>query len=1501
MKAFNFSNPNKLLLLLSIAVLSVSYNMAFANKQIKFSVDLSLLISQNKFNPATDGVYIRGTFNDWGTTTPLLASGNNVFSVTVPLLDDSWFEYKYFINTSGAENNGWETNFPITSSGNRRIYIGVNDLTLPTVFYNDGEMDKVKTTPHFIIYYTANDNSYIEDFASRIEICYTNISKAIQSFPSAKTNIYLYKDLDQLHMACGYPENGPGSIGSAWGSSLITMVGPFASDLDGALGLFNHEYTHCLIASKTKVSLPGWLNEGVASYYGQNFSTKDWIKSVMDQEGKPNIADVFNGNMGYAYSSIVAYYIIKTKGEAAMAKFIENMNYAEIGYDNIEALQADWWNFLDVYLDYQTTVNVKFSVDMADMIGADYFKVGTDKVFVNLHRNIYDWYSIQMKLESGTVYSVTVPVNRYNFFDYKFSTNSPTAPNEGYELKVDETTAGTRLLDVENVNKTLPVVKFNSNAVPGLDMNVINNKINALKVNGLPYATPSFSAFQHLFKILTNPEFEAQKPADSLPFDCGFVSVDGTINISEPTTDEQKAVFKDFSKVAVYYLCQSYMYFFYQTKGLPLLFKVGFPAYETGLNVTDADIKTAITKYGGSFESFDVLNYPGSFVANNGIGVAIAFAEFMKVFKNWGFPFVLSISANAFDVAPWWHTTDNLTGLLDDFNRYLYARFLEPDENLRVKLIQETENFRIYSRQTDANINFPELPNALEAAYKEYSTNYSVKASVKLSAFTLSGCTDAVIEGVSCDPATSHIGGTAWSSGLHFGCAADKQIVPDAIALSRHELAHAFQGFLPIGATTQWLIEGFAFFSDGGPMRADFSDPVYGEAFWKKTGITSLEQGTKFFGHRPTYEDTKVYPGYETDYGYKYLGYFLNDFIYRKGGYLTVKEVQLGDLEGYKKMGYSSGQAFMDDFYYDFDVRVQNIPMITLKTPAADKEFTTSPVSISWTPLKADVKLNVLISTDNKTSWTEVASKTTQTSSTWNAGIYTGSFFLKFVAPDNLNLEAVFGPFYLNDPTTVSLKFPNGGEYLVAGDTTRVQWDYTNIPKIKLEYSENNGTSWNTIETNINSSATFYKWLVPAKAASQYKVRISDASNAAKSDVSEKSFTVLEPNPIGGPYVFDRNTILLMHFDNGLENRAYGSGDANGNTDNVQLETTRTVTFGKTLRTSSPVTVKHTPNLNLSGDWTIEAWVKFNSFNPNYGMMIVTKPGDSDSYQSNYTLEINPWWGNVFHGFYFSEADSRVGCSTFGPQLNEWYHVAFIRDTKKSEIRVVVHDKNRIKVWGNTTKYTAITTLLNNNDLILGQSLDGFIDELRISNVVRNFDYPMAPSSPNPENSANKVLLTKLLSWTNGLNTGSVDLYLDTTNPPLKKVLENAVSTSSFSPSLLSNTTYSWQVVAKNEQLSAPGPIWSFTTDYATGLDTWSTDDLQIYPNPSGGIFQLKNKVDLDQIEMRIIDLNGKTVFKQIVSPMESPQFDLSDLPKGMYFVHFVREKETKTTKMIFQ
>jgi len=121
-------------------------------------------------------------------------------------------------------------------------------------------------------------------------------------------------------------------------------------------------------------------------------------------------------------------------------------------------------------------------------------------------------------------------------------------------------------------------------------------------------------------------------------------------------------------------------------------------------------------------------------------------------------------------------------------------------------------------------------------------------------------------------------------------------------------------------------------------------------------------------------------------------------------------------------------------------------------------------------------------------------------------------------------------------------------------------------------------------------------------------------------------------------------------------------------------------------------------------------------------MYLFWKPGDTDSYFSNYALEISPWWGNIFFGYYFSQAKDRIGLTTtFSPSLNEWYHVAYIRNTAKNQLQLIVHDKNRNLISSVEMNYSANETLLNSKDLIIAANLDGYMDEVRISNVVRNF------------------------------------------------------------------------------------------------------------------------------------------------------------------------------------
>ncbi len=115
---------------------------------------------------------------------------------------------------------------------------------------------------------------------------------------------------------------------------------------------------------------------------------------------------------------------------------------------------------------------------------------------------------------------------------------------------------------------------------------------------------------------------------------------------------------------------------------------------------------------------------------------------------------------------------------------------------------------------------------------------------------------------------------------------------------------------------------------------------------------------------------------------------------------------------------------------------------------------------------------------------------------------------------------------------------------------------------------------------------------------------------------------------------------------------------------------------------------------------------------------------------------------------------------------------------------------------------------------------------------------PDAPASPNPANGATNVSIDADLDWADAARAASYDVYFDTVNPPA--ALIGSPTSSSWPLSTLSyNTTYFWQVVAKNSAGATPGPVWSFTTQIAP-------PDAPASPNPANGATNVSIDADLD-------------------------------------------------------
>ncbi len=85
---------------------------------------------------------------------------------------------------------------------------------------------------------------------------------------------------------------------------------------------------------------------------------------------------------------------------------------------------------------------------------------------------------------------------------------------------------------------------------------------------------------------------------------------------------------------------------------------------------------------------------------------------------------------------------------------------------------------------------------------------------------------------------------------------------------------------------------------------------------------------------------------------------------------------------------------------------------------------------------------------------------------------------------------------------------PNGSEIWGAQSTKAISWSATNVTNLKLEYSSNDGATWQTINASVTASSGSYNWTLPNIHSTQCRVRITDTSNSAIWDSSDNSFTI---------------------------------------------------------------------------------------------------------------------------------------------------------------------------------------------------------------------------------------------------------------------------------------------------------------------------------------------------------------------------------------------------------
>lgn len=649
--------------------------------------------------------------------------------------------------------------------------------------------------------------------------------------------------------------------------------------------------------------------------------------------------------------------------------------------------------------------------------------------------------------------------------------------------------------------------------------------------------------------------------------------------------------------------------------------------------------------------------------------------------------------------------------------------------NANMKLLKNSPHFEIYCEDIDVNyaeeisnyleVNYPRITGALES---------NIGAKVRIWLYP-DQKTYFVHKGYPNSPEWS-VGGAVGKYDVLIFSPRYSFTLEGVKSTANHEFTHIAVAWKATSPVPSWLNEGAATFYSDDPAPRPIGSILY--------VVNTVLNGTKptlAYIEQESFGDGNGYPlsfsiadFILTTHGSKPLANFIQHMDYSILGYKSKLEFQ------------NAWHNFLDKYYLAPQVNVKfSVDMSYYVSkgwfnPNTDKVFiggnftnwytfqtadegngvyyysTTSPYSLEY-----QYKFKISSAGASNQGWEE------------NVGAGVNGSRVAKTANVDLTLPAI--PFN-NMNNNLTIVSPNGDEAFIAGDSVYIKWKYTSIPNIRIEFSSNNGVIWNEIKSAYATSDCYLSWLVPNITTAAGKIRIVDVLNNSILDESDKAFRIVKNNNIGGPYLKDANTVLLMRFENdyaniGSPNNAgvmFKNANTFANWDIADLNKNLLIdnTSG-----GSCVKVPHYSELNLNGSWTIECWFYLNKVGSSYYAYpsLLIKDGNPSDYSIYFSSD-----GKTIHASYANTAGAvtRVSCGSIQPKI--WYHAAFVRDAGKNKLSLFIRDTNRkivasstINDNGGTPKNTSGMLLIGGVSMGSNIQFDGMIDELRISNIARDF------------------------------------------------------------------------------------------------------------------------------------------------------------------------------------
>ena len=120
----------------------------------------------------------------------------------------------------------------------------------------------------------------------------------------------------------------------------------------------------------------------------------------------------------------------------------------------------------------------------------------------------------------------------------------------------------------------------------------------------------------------------------------------------------------------------------------------------------------------------------------------------------------------------------------------------------------------------------------------------------------------------------------------------------------------------------------------------------------------------------------------------------------------------------------------------------------------------------------------------------------------------------------------------VSEPAMPLLLSPNGSDLMSSGSIYSIAWHTDeSIENVLLEYSTDNGDTWEVIDTVANTGS--FDWLVPAVGSTECLVRVSDSLDPSVNDTSDAVFEIA---PYETVYFADANLKAAVEAALGIGN-----------------------------------------------------------------------------------------------------------------------------------------------------------------------------------------------------------------------------------------------------------------------------------------------------------------------------------------------------------------------------